>query len=347
MSKIKIGIVQLNPQTLWRKGGGEIHARKYIEYGNNDDVEISIFDFNSPQHYDIIHIFGSAYNLNEIGKYAKLENIKVVHTPILYPTESVFKYKLFLKFGTYLPFPTTLNLRQELLMSADVLIANSIPEAKYIQNAYTINESKIKVLATGVDSSFLKYEFSENDLPQEIRHLENYILMVGRVTPLKNQLDVLKLLKGNYNLVLVGQADKSFPEYENEVREIVNKNEHVFWFENLNQNDNSLKAIYANAFCHILWSKTEVAALVNMEAAALGTLLISRNLQTTKDIMKEYSLYASYEIELLHNIKQLELLTSVQKTEKIEETKKYIKENYTWEKIVQDSIDIYKKLLNK
>jgi glycosyltransferase involved in cell wall biosynthesis len=347
LNKIKIGIVQLNPHTLWRKGGGEIHARKYIEFGNSENYEISIFDFNSPKAYDIIHIFGSAYNLNEIGKYAKLENIKVVHTPILYPTENVFKYKMFLKFGTFLPFPTTLNLRQELLMSADVLIANSKPEASYIQEAYSINENKIKVLGTGVDSSFLEYEFSENDLPQEIRHCEKYILMVGRVTPLKNQLNVLKLLKDNYNIVLVGQVDKSFPEYESEIRILIEENKNIYWYENINQQDNSLKAIYANAFCHVLWSITEVAALVNMEAAALGTLLISRNLQTTKDIMKGHSLYASNETELLHNIKQLELLTLVQKSERIAETKKYIKEKYTWEKIVQNSIEIYNQLLNK
>ncbi len=338
--------MQLNPHTLWRKGGGEIHARKYIEYGNTDEIEISIFDFNSPKKLDIIHIFGSAYNLNEIGKYAKLENIKVVHTPILYPNERVLKYKLFLKLGKLLPFPTTLNLRQQLLQSADVLIANSSPEAKYIQNAYAIDENKIKVLGTGVDGNFLKYKFSENDLPQEIRHLKKYILMIGRVTPLKNQFSVLQLLKENYTIVLVGQADKSFPEYEKEIRKITSENENIFWFEHLNQQDNSLKAIYANAFCHVLWSNTEVAALVNMEAAALGTLLIARGLSTTKNIMKEHCMYAKTETELLHNIKQLELLTAFQLTEKKEALQKYISKNYTWEKIVDDNIEIYKKLMN-
>jgi|GEM_PF-1543652 len=348
MRKIKVGIVQINPHTLWRQGGGEIHANKYIEYGNNDEFLIEKFDFKDPWSYDLIHFFGANYQMNEIGKYARKEGIKVVGTPILFPTKNVAKYRAVLRFGKMLPFPTTLNLRQQLLQDADLLIANSTPEAEYFTNAYDIPAARVTVLGTGVDESFLHYQFSDNDLPEALRNLNPYALMVGRVTPLKNQLSVASVFaKENIPLVIVGLPDASHMDYIDSLRSVIKDVPNITWIEGLPAKDKSLKALFSKAACHVLWSNTEVAALVNMEAAALGCPVVSRDHVTTKSIMGDNALYAGNEKELVQQVKELLSWSKVQRDNQKKQLQNYIGRKYTWERIVADNLILYKTLLER
>ena len=344
--KYKVGILQINPHTLWRKGGGEVHASKYIEHGNNEQFEVEAFDFTLAAQYDLIHFFGSAYQMNEIGKYAQAEGIKVVGTPILYPSENNLKYKMFLAFGKKLPFKTTLNLRQELLQDCDALITNSEPEANYISNAYGIKTSKLTTLGTGVSQSFFDYGFQENDLPIEVGNMMPYCLMVGRVTPLKNQLIVAESLKNTkHNLLIVGKPDPAENAYCQKLEEIAANCANIHWIKGTRAESNDLKAIYNQALCHILWSSTEVAALVNMEAMALSCPTVSRNLPTTKSILQEHGSFAGSEHELINQIELIENWDNSQRLSFTQAAKKHVQENHTWEKIVQKSMNIYLDLL--
>lgn len=344
--KHKIGILQIHPHTMWKKGGGEIHAAKYIEHGQRDDMQIEYFNFQRANEYDLIHYFGSSYQMNEIGKFAQLNGVKVVGTPILFPSKKVFKYKFFLKVGKLLPFKTSLNFRQELLKDSDFLLANSKPEAEYFEQAYGIKAHNIKVLGTGVSKDYLEYNFSETHLPEEVKTLDKYILMVGRVTPLKNQMKVAKLLSTTeHKLVLVGQADHSHPAYINELQELVNNSKNIFWLKEVKGDSDTIKALYAGAEMHILWSRTEVAALVNMEAAALGTSLICRDLPSTKSIVAEHARFASSEAELVNRINELSSLDKNERAKEIQDAKEFIRSHHTWEHIVDESIKIYRGLL--
>lgn len=343
----KVGILQINPHTLWRKGGGELHAAKYIEHGCTDQFIVEPFDFARAAEYDLIHYFGSAYQMNEIGKFAQAEGIKMVGTPILYPSGQRLKYKLFLQFGKRLPFPTTLNLRQELLEHTDALIANSQPEADYIADAYSIEQNKITTLGTGVSKNFCDYTFQESDLLKELIHFRPYALMVGRVTPLKNQLAVAKLfVNRKSNLVLLGKADPDEMGYLEELNKMVANNENIKWIEGVTSGGNELKAIYHQALCHILWSRTEVAALVNMEAMALGCPTLSRNLPTTTSIVKEYGLIAGSEKELLMKLDEIVNWDQEARNQYTAAAQEYVLRNHTWEGIVQKSLDIYSSLLS-
>ncbi len=344
--KYKIGILQINPHTLWRKGGGEVHAAKYIEHGNTDKFAIETFNFTKASDYDLIHYFGSAYQMNEIGKYAQAEGIKVVGTPILFPSENNLKYKIFLAFGKKLPFKTTLNLRQELLYNCDAIIANSEPEAHYIADTYRIASNKISVLGTGVSKSFFEYQFKERDLPEEAKKMNPYCLMVGRVTPLKNQLTVAEKLKGTkHNLLIVGQPDPAEESYCEQLDLMVRGHNNLHWIKGSHPDSNDLKALYNQALCHILWSRTEVAALVNMEAMALNCPTLSRDLLTTKSILKEHGNYASAEYELLDEINNIMNWSNDKRKDFVFNAKKHVQENNSWETIVERSLNIYSSLL--
>lgn len=346
MNKIKIGILQIHPHTLWRKGGGEIHARKHVQYGNTPEFETEFFNFSTPDKYDIIHYFGHSYQMNDIGKFARQEGIKVIGTPILYPATRIARYKWFLQFGRKLPFPTTLNLRQYLLQESDVLIANSQPEAEYLNKAYGIEEEKIKTIGTGVDRSYLSFAPDKKYLPDPVHKMDRYFLMTGRITPLKNQLEVVRLFKKlRLNLVLLGRADSDYPNYINDLRKEIEQTENIIWIEDILPDSNELKACYAFARAHILWSTTEVAALVNMEALSLGCLCICRNLPTTYDIMKENAFYAHDLKELEHQILNVKNITPGEKEERRIKGVNEIKQHRTWEHLVSETCKLYKNIL--
>lgn len=346
MKKYKIGILQINPHTLWRKGGGELHAKKYIELGNNSEFSISYFQFENAAEYDLIHFFGSAYQMNEIGKYAQLQEIKVVGTPILFPSTAVSKYRVALAISKQMPFKNSLQMRNELLHDSDLLIANSLAEKNYLANAYKVPAEKIKVLGTGVSENYLNYHFDISHVPDEIKHLKNYLLVVGRVVSLKNQLEILEIFKKeNYPLVLVGQADPDEKEYVQQVQAMVEKYQHFYWLKNLQADSNALKATYHQALAHILWSKTEVAALVNIEAMALACPVICRDLISTKSILKNHALFAQDAASLKKAVSQITNWDQEQRKTFVTENKNLIEEKFTWEKLIAQNLIWYKELL--
>lgn len=339
----KVGILQVNPQTFWKRGGGEIHAEKYLNLLPNFGFEAEKFDFNEAHFYDIVHIFGANPQLSEWGRYAMKEGIKVVCTPILFPSGNILKYRAFLKLGEFLPFPTTLELRKKLLQDCHHLIANTGAEKTYLSRAYGIREDKISVIGTGVDASVTKWQ-PNGQLPARLPN--NYVLMVGRVTPLKGQARVMKLLENtDFNLVLCGPPDLYEAAYIKEIRDLIDKNpDRFFWIEGLPSGSDDLKNLYASSMCHLLFSDTDVAPLVNMEAAALGTIVCSRPHITVKEILGDLAVYAD-EHNLCHKLEEIRNLDPEKRKSLTSRLRLHIRQHYTWEKIAEDTAAIYADLL--
>ncbi|HOY94417.1 MAG TPA: glycosyltransferase family 4 protein [Catalimonadaceae bacterium] len=340
-----VGILQINPHTFWKRGGGEIHATKYLELLKNHGIQAERFNFNNPTKYDILHFFGANVQLAEWGKYAMKEGIKVVGTPILFPTNNTLKYKAFLKLDQYLPFPTTLRIRKEILCHTDHLIANTHAEKQYLSDAYGIAKSHISVLGTGVDQASFEADPKQEDLPEVIRQSGPYVLMVGRVTPLKGQLTVLrKLSETSIPLVLCGPPDLYEQGYIQEIREWVRKKPgQFFWIEGLPPDSAALKALYRFAQCHLLFSDTDVAPLVNMEAAAFGTLVVSKPHITVTEILGSYGRYVT-ETNLVSGLESVLGLKQSERTAEVSRLRAHVQSTFTWEKIVENTVHIYHSL---
>jgi glycosyltransferase involved in cell wall biosynthesis len=341
----KVGILQLNPHTFWKRGGGEIQASKYVSLLKNYGFEAEWFNFNQPTQYDIIHFFGANIQLAEWGKYATKEGIKVVGTPILFPTKNTFKYKAFLAFDALLPFPTSLRYRKNLLEHTNMLIVNTQAEKDYISEAYHIDSQKIKVLGSGVSESLFDSILERSDLPDAVSNWDGYFLMVGRVTPLKAQLKVLNILANtNFKVVICGPPDNYEENYINEIRKLVNSHpDRYCWLEGLPADSQNLKALYRFSTAHLLFSDSDVAPLVNMEAAALGTLVVSKAHITVKEILGDLAIYVD-EHNMIERLNGINNLSSNERTEKSNAIKNLVKTNFTWESIVENSAKFYNQL---
>jgi glycosyltransferase involved in cell wall biosynthesis len=342
-----VGILQLNPHTFWHRGGGEVHAAKYLQLLNQSGYHAEWFDLKNPKRYDILHFFGANIQLAEWGKYAQKEGIKVVGTPILFPSQSTLKYRAFLAFDRFLPFPTTLRLRKQILDDSDALIANTEAEKRYLVSAYSTDESKITVLGTGINQSLLNWQGSKQHLPEEIKNWGAYFLMIGRVTPLKNQLKAMQLLAGKpYKLVICGEPDAYETNYVKQIESICAAYpQQFFWIKGLHPDSEELKALYAFSSAHLLFSETDVAPLVNMEAAGLGTLVMSRAHITVKEILGHHAFYVD-ESNLIEILDKIQKMSENERKQRLENARNHVAKNFTWEHIVHQSALIYTKLLN-
>jgi glycosyltransferase involved in cell wall biosynthesis len=338
----KVGILQLNPHTFWKRGGGEVQASKYVEFLHLFGYDAEWFNFKEPTQYDIIHFFGANIQLSEWGQYAAKQGIKVVGTPILFPTKNTFKYKAFLAFDQFLPFPTSLRYRKNLLEDAHRLIANTQVEKDYLSEAYGIDENKITVISTGVNSSFFETITSKSDLPEAMSNWDHYFLMVGRVTPLKAQLKVLEILKNtNLKMVICGPPDQYETQYLQSIRNLIAQHPNRFiWIEGLPADSRILKALYRYSAAHVLFSDSDVAPLVNMEASALGTLVVSKAHITVYEILGDLAIYVDKQ-NLVTQLDSVLKLTTTERETRIKALQKLVKENMTWEKIVEKSAKLY------
>lgn len=347
--RIKVGLLLANPETIWRTGGGELHTQKYFELLNPEEFEVDYFHPLKFKNVDILHYFGSNYQLNDFGKYAQREGIKVVGTPILFPVRRAFRHKMYLRFSNLLPTPTTILLRKCLLQNSDLVIANSLPEAKHLTDVYAVDSSKVRVLGTGVDSDFLTYLQGSCDPGDRLPFdAGTYWIMVGRVLPLKGQVAVATLFASmpGSQLLIVGQPSPGSEVYANELELLVAANQNIFWVKGIDHESPVLKELYSRAIGHILWSHTEVAALVNLEAGALGTLVLSRGHETTRSILKGHAFYAQTISELKAQIRRLEQISVLERAEVTSRLRAFIEENFLWSALVSRTAELYRKILS-
>lgn len=346
--KTKVGIFISNPETIWRSGGGELHAQAYLDLLDRSDFEVDYFHPVKFKSLDILHYFGSNYQLGEYGRYARMEGILVVGTPILFPVSRPWRHKLYLRFSELLPTATTIGIRKQLLLNSDKVIANSRPEAMYFSNVYGVPEAKIEIIPTGVGDEFLSYVPGRPFLGEQMPFLgEPYWIMVGRVLPLKGQVAVAQMFatSASSRLLIVGQPSSGHEEYCVELSEIVKANSNLMWIEGIRHGDPLLKELYSRAVGHILWSQTEVAALVNLEAGALGTLVVSRGHTTTRDILGDYAFYADNISELKNLVQRLTQLSEAERIMYTSRLRQYIAENHTWPELVSRTAKLYKRLI--
>lgn len=338
---MKVGVLQLNPQTLWNRGGGEIHAEKTIEYLKRRGIDSYKFDLSNPTQPDIMHIIGSGNHLVDFAYAAKSKGIKLVITPILFPTKKTLKYKIAIAIGSITKLQNDYGYRKKLLQVCDVIIANTVAEKNYISSAYNIESKNVHVIPTAID----KIADHSDKIFIDTFGVSDYVLMVGRITPLKNQLGILKFLQ-NYNrkIVIIGEPDYHYPEYVSEVEKIIQL-EGNLWLKGLPNGSDLLKSAYTNSRYHILNSDSDVAPLVVLEALGNMSISISRNHESVISLVGDNSYYFSDYNDLKITLDKLDKMSEEERKLKIKKSMEYIAKNHTWAEVAERLEMIYRKII--
>ncbi len=208
-----------------------------------------------------------------------------------------------------------------------------------IIDSYKISEKKISVIYNGVNDFF----FNESGALGSTPIHQNYILYVGRLSPLKNIQGLIKALelltkKCNLRLKLTGQPQELSFEIREEIRKQID-------FEG-NVSDKELIELYKNARLLILPSFYEGFGLPPVEAMACGCPVVVSKLTSLPEVCGEAAYYINpYNVESI-----AEGICKVATDEALR--KNLIQKGlqrarlFSWEKSAKEHIKIFEEVLS-
>ena len=224
--------------------------------------------------------------------------------------------------------------------SSKYILPNSIEEGRLLQEY--IREpnimDKIHVVYNGTDNKLNPIMddasfFGKYNIPR------NYILQVGRIESVKNQMNVLYSLRNDKEIPIVFIGKISEPSYYKKLKRLAEKRGNVFFVDAVPHED--IDSFYHYARLHVLISLRESPGLVSLEALMNDCPIVVSSERYTP--VKTYFSSQPYIVNPF-DIKQIrETLLLAYKERKV------IKEGittFTWEKAAEQTYEAYKKCMD-
>ena len=255
----------IRPTYLTKYGGDSVQVLKtkeYLEKKYDILCEIITTPNQLTSNYSIAHIFNYAtiYETTAFIKKAKSLNLKIITSSIYWDYSylaisslfSIFNYSislsenivkialLMVKISARLfKKPTFLSNRFSnyiawCIANSDMVSPNSVEEGKllfeFANINYNCNSNKIAIIYNATDSVGNYKIFNIKDK----YHLpDNYILQVGRIEFIKNQLNLLKALEKHKEIPIVFVGAVGEQKYYNRLRKLADKRGNVIFINNV------------------------------------------------------------------------------------------------------------------
>lgn len=234
--------------------------------------------------------------------------------------------------------------RQKLIYFMDnskIILPNSIEEAELLQGFTKKNyNSKISIVYNAADKpSDNTSNISKEDFLKKYNIPGNYILQVGRIEPVKNQINLVYSLKDNPEIPIVFVGKISNEKYYNKIAALSRKRGNVYFINQVKHEEISL--FYKFASIHVLLSLRESPGLVSLEALRNNCPIVISTKQYVP--IKTYFDDQPYVVNPLNceEIKNVIL--------KAYKDRKLINSNidkFTWEVTARQTYDAYNKVLS-
>lgn len=308
------------------------YLEKYCEIKKYDKWNDKISD------YDVIHVFRLGVDRYDIIKYAKSVGLKVVLSPII-PDDFHSLEVLVNRCISKLPVMTGYKFLKQIMEMADYILPQNSIERENIIKVYGIDKSKIQVMQNGCSFDFKQ---KDNLFRDKFSIKEDYVLCVGRFDKNKNQLNLIKALKGlGIKVVLVGGEDLVDKEYFLQCKREADDN-FIFtgWIDN---KDPLLKSAYQNAKVVVLPSHKEIFGNSYVEGGCAGAnTAVTSSLPTVRD----YGLEPYTKTFNPSNTKSIrESVIEAFFADYSYESKKIFTDTFSWENVATEHYNIYSKLL--
>ncbi|MDA2936270.1 glycosyltransferase family 4 protein [Patescibacteria group bacterium AH-259-L05] len=359
---------------LQKFGGDSIKTLKTKEYLEKNGAQVDLIlgkkDI-SLSHYDLIHIF----NLQNIKlvpwwiKRATLANKPIVISTGWWRSQNTttYLYKIYKKYHVHYSSP--LNISEHVIgkkisltlfnnvhklkffykeryavKNTDWLITESNSEIKHMAIYFNMPELGKKSISipNGLHEEIIKEQNFKTNLLNSLP--KDFILTVGRIDPVKNQVSLIKALFNNKEIPLVFVGSKkgplSFKKYISEFEQFSKKRGNVYWFDEMPLKN--LPFFYQRAHVYCQPSIWETFGIAIFEAGYFGCNLVVSEESGAKDYLKKRALFCSP--LNLDSIKGS--IMSAFKKPKNNNLSNYIKKNFEWGKIALQLFKIYHNVLN-
>lgn len=321
-------------------GGVQTRIRKIYDLLN--ETPNCVCDLFNPfssklKDYDILHIFmlnSESYNL---ALFAKSIGVRVVISTIV-SLKTGIMVDLHRILFSFLPILTTYKMMIETAKIADCLIVETEKEKRFIKKHYR-TKNKIIVIPNGVDEN----DSNSNFIFDIIGSNKKYVLIVGRFDKNKNQLRLIKALRGTkVNLVLIGGPDKACEDYYQQCLEAAKGFDNVFFTGWLDSASEIIKSAYKNAEVVVSASFNETFGMTIIEGGAAGAKLC---ISCTLPIL-EFECFQDCLTFKPNNIKDIRKRVLMSFELPNDGTLKQRVLNYfSWSRLKDEHLDLYRSLL--
>ncbi len=212
---------------------------------------------------------------------------------------------------------------------------------KTILKYYPDVKNKIVVTYEGIDTSLIKSEQGSSGY-QSLRR-SSQLLYVGSLYPHKNIDLVLQALTKlpNYTLNIVGSRNVFQDKVRAEVKQLMIENQVNFLGYVA---DKELTQLYQNSFALVQPSLSEGFGLTGVEAMATGTPVLASDIPIFREIYKDAATYFDpYSVDsFIQSVKKLEKADR----QKVIQLGKEIASAYNWDTMVEQTVEVYRKILD-
>jgi glycosyltransferase involved in cell wall biosynthesis len=333
-----------------REGGLQVQVRETIAalnqlghvQGRGLEVELTDPNRSRLDEYDVIHVFSAINGNHRVVEAAHEMAVPVVLSPLVSPCwsrASGLRARMADRLAGRLTawnVQTSYAQMKSALQLAQLVIALGDAERAAIMEGFQIAAGKIRVFPNGIAPQFFR---ADPELFRQRTGLAGpFVLMVGGISPYKNQLGLVRALAGcDLPVVLIGHAAREVEPYLKEVLAMP----WVRWLGELPHGDPLLASAYAAASVVALPSQGEVLPLAVLEALAAGTPVV---------LTKENALYlpggafALKEVAWDDGRAQREAVAQLMAARPARAEVRALVAHYTWQRAAAQIADCYAEL---
>ncbi len=308
-----------------------------------------------------LHLFGSLPEHLPLIEAARRADLPVLLSTITWfdwrsywrePASLVRRLKAVAGYAARAAYPKLPSWRRELYHSVDMLLPNSNAEAAQLTRHFQVPSNKIHIVPNAADPRFgeaepgpflklLERQMADGT-PAFVRARVaegRFVLYVGRIEPRKNQLGLLRAMRGKgVPIVLIGDA---VPGHDRYWRACCQAADHsVVFLPRLDHEDPLLRSAYAACGCLALTGWYETPGLVALEAAMTGTPLV---LPRGGSAHEYFGREASYVVpDDLRGIRRA-VLDALDRP-RSEQVAKRIQDNFTWKTAAAATLEAYRRV---
>jgi glycosyltransferase involved in cell wall biosynthesis len=218
--------------------------------------------------------------------------------------------------------------------NAKLLLPNSHSEYKRLEKQLQRNFPYKKVV-NAIDLDVFNDSVVENEI------YKNHVLIVGRIEGGKNQLNVIKALRGTeYQLTMIGKPAANQMSYYRECRKAASNHTNIRFVEEHIEHE-ELVSIYKAAKVHVLASWFETTGLVSLEAAMMDCNIVVTRKGDTEEYFNNMVHYC--QPDDLDSIKNA--IVKAYHSPVNHKLKAFIKENYNWDITAKQTLEAYNSVL--
>ncbi|MFH1867997.1 MAG: glycosyltransferase [Candidatus Omnitrophota bacterium] len=338
------------PSAFQAPGGGEIVLLKTKQALEEKGIYVKLFNQweDSLKEFDILHVFGSVKECLGLMLTARNLGTRVVLVPIFWSSFQRAwneygglskKLQMTLRHLVKVVFPIMPSARRKMMVSADAVTVNSMAEVKQVSRLFCIDKRKIHIVYLAADERFSRADSLEFIDKYDIK---DFVLSVGRIEPRKNQLNLIKAMKGSgKKAVFIGDPVPGYEKYHKACLDEADKD--TLFIGRVDHESSLLSSAYAASGVFVLQGWLETPGLVALEAGLAGARLAVTQVGSTREYFKDHAEY--FNPASPKSIR--EAIDRAVKRDKDDRLKKYILNYFLWPKAADENIIVYNKLIGK